>query len=88
MEIHPPQALLCLATQSDGLLLDLPDAYPKKARLTVPSAAVEGTDAFITLAISLGLGLLVGMQRERSNSQVAGFRTFGLITVFGSLSYA
>jgi uncharacterized membrane protein (DUF4010 family) len=43
------------------------------------------TTAFITLGISLGLGLLVGMQRERANSQVAGFRTFGLITVLGTL---
>ena len=41
---------------------------------------------FITLAIALALGLLVGMQRERANSQLAGFRTFALITIFGALA--
>ncbi|MCI0630515.1 MAG: MgtC/SapB family protein, partial [Phycisphaerales bacterium] len=39
----------------------------------------------VTLGISLALGLLVGMQREHSKSQVAGFRTFALITVLGTL---
>ena len=37
------------------------------------------------LAISLGLGLLVGLQRERIKSPLAGIRTFALITLFGSL---
>ena len=41
---------------------------------------------FITLGISLGLGLLVGMQRERAGSQTAGFRTFALITTLGTLT--
>jgi uncharacterized membrane protein (DUF4010 family) len=41
---------------------------------------------FQTLAISLGLGLLVGTQRERVNSSVAGVRTFALITLLGTLS--
>ena len=40
---------------------------------------------FQQLAISLLLGLLVGLQRERTDSDLAGFRTFPLITVFGSL---
>jgi len=38
------------------------------------------------LAISLGLGLLVGLQRERSDSVLAGFRTFALVTLLGTLS--
>lgn len=38
------------------------------------------------LGIALGLGLLVGLQRERSQSPIAGIRTFGLITLFGALS--
>ncbi len=38
------------------------------------------------LGISLGLGLLVGLQREWGDSHVAGIRTFALITVFGTLS--
>ena len=37
------------------------------------------------LAISLLLGLLVGLQRERTDSDLAGFRTFPLITTFGTL---
>jgi uncharacterized membrane protein (DUF4010 family) len=37
------------------------------------------------LAIALGLGLLVGLQRERTDGHLAGFRTFPLITMLGSL---
>jgi uncharacterized membrane protein (DUF4010 family) len=40
---------------------------------------------FQKLGISLGLGLLVGLQREYADSQLAGIRTFPIITVFGSL---
>lgn len=35
------------------------------------------------LGIALGLGLLVGLQRERSAGTYAGIRTFPLISVFG-----
>lgn len=38
------------------------------------------------LGIALGLGLLVGLQKERGHSQIAGIRTFGLITIYGALS--
>jgi uncharacterized membrane protein (DUF4010 family) len=39
------------------------------------------------LAIALGLGLLVGLQRERTaSSRIAGVRTFPMVTVFGTLS--
>jgi uncharacterized membrane protein (DUF4010 family) len=38
------------------------------------------------LAIALALGLLVGVQRERSGSVIAGVRTFGLIGVAGALA--
>jgi uncharacterized membrane protein (DUF4010 family) len=41
---------------------------------------------FSKLGIALGLGLLVGLQRERVQSQLAGIRTFALITVFGTVS--
>jgi uncharacterized membrane protein (DUF4010 family) len=41
---------------------------------------------FISLGISLGLGLLVGMQRERAGSRSAGFRTFAMITLLGTLT--
>jgi uncharacterized membrane protein (DUF4010 family) len=38
------------------------------------------------LIVSLGLGMLIGLQRERSGSTVAGIRTFPLITLFGTIS--
>ncbi|HSR51924.1 MAG TPA: MgtC/SapB family protein [Acidobacteriota bacterium] len=41
---------------------------------------------FIPYAVALALGLLVGMQRERSKNEVAGVRTFALITVLGTLA--
>jgi len=37
------------------------------------------------LALALGLGLLVGFQREWTAPHVAGIRTFGLITLFGTV---
>lgn len=42
-------------------------------------------ETFQQLGLALLLGLLVGMQRERADSQLGGFRTFPLITVFGTL---
>ena len=42
-------------------------------------------DTFQSLAAALGLGLLVGLQRERSKSEIAGFRTFALISMFGAI---
>ncbi|MCC6580131.1 MAG: MgtC/SapB family protein [Phycisphaeraceae bacterium] len=40
---------------------------------------------FYAMAIALGLGLLVGFQREWSASHVAGIRSFALITVLGAV---
>jgi uncharacterized membrane protein (DUF4010 family) len=40
---------------------------------------------FVPLGISLGLGLLVGLQRERSDAHLGGIRTFPLISLLGSL---
>jgi len=41
---------------------------------------------FEKVALALGLGLLVGLQRERVQSPLAGIRTFALITVWGTVS--
>lgn len=41
---------------------------------------------FEIFGIALGLGLLVGMQREYKHHPVAGIRTFALVTVLGSLT--
>jgi uncharacterized membrane protein (DUF4010 family) len=38
-----------------------------------------------TLSLALGLGLLVGLQRERARSDFGGIRTFPLLTLFGTL---
>jgi uncharacterized membrane protein (DUF4010 family) len=43
-------------------------------------------EAFSVMAIALGLGLLVGLQREHAQSKVAGIRTFPLITLLGALA--
>ncbi|CAM3844483.1 MgtC/SapB family protein [Pontibacter korlensis] len=43
-------------------------------------------ELFQKFGISLGLGLLVGLQRQHRGSQLAGIRTFPLITLLGSLS--
>lgn len=43
-------------------------------------------ETFTSLLIALGLGLLVGLQKERSKSLLAGLKTFGLVTVFGAMA--
>ena len=42
-------------------------------------------DKWLILLLSLGLGLLVGMQRESAKSKTAGIRTFPLITLTGTV---
>lgn len=37
------------------------------------------------LAISFGLGLLLGLERERTESSIAGIRTFPVIALYGSI---
>jgi uncharacterized membrane protein (DUF4010 family) len=46
---------------------------------------MEIAEVFQRLGVALGLGLLVGLQREQAQSRVGGLRTFPLITVFGIL---
>lgn len=45
---------------------------------------LEHVDPFLTLGISLGLGLLIGLQRERTENRLGGIRTFPLISLFGT----
>lgn len=40
----------------------------------------------ITLGIAFGLGLLVGLQREQSDNEMAGVRTFTLIAILGTMA--
>lgn len=46
---------------------------------------MEALDIFKAIGMSLGLGLLVGLQREHAESQIAGIRTFALVTLLGTL---
>jgi uncharacterized membrane protein (DUF4010 family) len=39
-----------------------------------------------TLGIAFGLGLLVGLQRQRTNNEMAGVRTFTLISMLGVMA--
>ncbi|WAC01502.1 MgtC/SapB family protein [Lacinutrix neustonica] len=43
-------------------------------------------DDLTTLGIAFGLGLLVGLQRETTNNEMAGVRTFTLISVLGVMA--
>lgn len=42
-------------------------------------------DVFADLGIALGLGLLVGLQRESTRSTLGGLRTFPLVTLLGAV---
>src|SRR6185295_4187917 len=46
---------------------------------------IDLQETFAQLGVALALGLLVGIQRERTEARIAGFRTFPLVTLFGSL---
>ncbi|MDX1583997.1 MAG: DUF4010 domain-containing protein, partial [Thermoanaerobaculia bacterium] len=43
-------------------------------------------ETFTKLALALGLGLLVGLQREVEKKPLGGIRTFALVTVLGAMS--
>jgi uncharacterized membrane protein (DUF4010 family) len=47
--------------------------------------AVDIPSPFLDLAVALGLGLLVGLQRE-SQARSAGLRTFALVTLSGAMA--
>jgi uncharacterized membrane protein (DUF4010 family) len=49
------------------------------------SDTTDLTEIFAHLAISLGLGMLIGLQRERTGGRLAGLRTFPLVSLSGSL---
>lgn len=52
------------------------------SEFTLQGNGLEYLPAFAT---SLAIGLLVGLERERNPSAKAGLRTFGLVTLLGSL---
>jgi len=52
--------------------------------VTIEPVAATG-NALLDLAMALGAGLLVGLQRQRANSPLAGIRTFPLIALLGAI---
>jgi uncharacterized membrane protein (DUF4010 family) len=54
--------------------------------MTDPSPFSETPELLKSLGTALGLGLLVGLQREWVRARIAGIRTFALVTLFGGLS--
>lgn len=52
---------------------------------TLQFPEISQTRLIFQLALSLGLGLLIGLQRESARSGFGGVRTFPLIAVFGTL---
>ena len=54
--------------------------------MTDPQIFSETPELLKSLGTALGLGLLVGLQREWVQARVAGIRTFALVTLFGGLS--
>lgn len=61
-----------------------PDFSPEVVT-TLQFPEVSETRLIFQLALSLGLGLLIGLQRESARSGFGGVRTFPLIAVFGTL---
>ncbi len=69
---------------------DLVGASPEKEKTrnalqSNDSDPMDLPSTFSNLGISLGLGLLVGLQREQVATQLAGLRTFALTTVLGTI---
>src|SRR3989338_8202584 len=46
----------------------------------------NGIEALPQFLTSLAIGLLIGLERERTPSAKAGLRTFALVALFGTLS--
>lgn len=51
----------------------------------MPAALPDTTELLLSFGTALGLGLLVGLQREWVQNRVAGIRTFALLSLFGAL---
>lgn len=52
----------------------------------MPTTLPETAELLKSFGTALGLGLLVGLQREWVQNRVAGIRTFALLSLFGALS--
>ncbi|MFM2166178.1 MAG: hypothetical protein RIS79_549 [Verrucomicrobiota bacterium] len=54
--------------------------------MRLPAILPSTTELLPSLGLALGLGLLVGLQREWAQKRMAGIRTFALVSLFGALS--
>jgi uncharacterized membrane protein (DUF4010 family) len=54
--------------------------------MAMEDGSYQANGLLVSLAIALGLGMLVGLQREWVHKRVAGIRTFPLVALFGGLS--
>ena len=54
--------------------------------MTDPQIYSETPELLKSLGTALGLGLLVGLQREWVRARIAGIRTFALVALLGGLS--
>ncbi|MBN8431472.1 MgtC/SapB family protein [Microbulbifer salipaludis] len=59
---------------------------PAPEEATATTAPLLDAESIIAFAIALGLGLLIGLQRERTTDRLGGIRTFPLIALFGALT--
>ncbi|WP_295798234.1 MgtC/SapB family protein [uncultured Microbulbifer sp.] len=50
------------------------------------TSAFVDAESILSFAIALGLGLLIGLQRERTTDRIGGIRTFPLIALLGALT--
>jgi uncharacterized membrane protein (DUF4010 family) len=48
------------------------------------AALTDPVPLFLRLGLALGLGLLIGLQRQRTNARLAGIRTFPLVALLGA----
>src|SRR5688500_16476283 len=48
-----------------------------------PASGMDVVDIFQRLGVGAALGLLIGLQREHAGTNLAGIRTFPLVTISG-----
>ena len=52
----------------------------------MPSTTLADPSLLIRFALAFGLGMLIGLQREWSESRMAGIRTFPIIALVGAVA--
>ena len=68
------------------MMPQVPSQQLTEKNIPVPLQTFFDSESLIAFAIVLGLGLLIGLQRERTADRLGGIRTFPLIGMFGALT--